>query len=53
MTDFDRFKLRRARRVRNIVRSITYYRLRKQAKKEGKLDVNLKPKPKTADAEKK
>jgi hypothetical protein len=34
MTDFDRFKLRKARQIRNKIRTLTYYRLRKRAAKE-------------------
>ncbi|PSN31595.1 60S ribosomal protein L14 [Blattella germanica] len=34
MTDFDRFKLRKARQVRNKVRTIAYYKLKKTAAKE-------------------
>jgi hypothetical protein len=34
MTDFDRFKLRKARQIRNKIRTLAYYRLKKRAAKE-------------------
>jgi hypothetical protein len=34
MADFDRFKLRKARQIRNKIRTLAYYRLRKRAGKE-------------------
>lgn len=34
MTDFDRFKLRKARQIRNKIRTLAYYRLKKRAAKD-------------------
>jgi hypothetical protein len=34
MTDFDRFKLRKARQLRNKIRTLAYYRLKNKAAKE-------------------
>lgn len=34
MTDFDRFKLRKARQIRNKIRTVAYYRLKKRAAKD-------------------
>ncbi|XP_066998422.1 large ribosomal subunit protein eL14 [Anabrus simplex] len=55
MNDFDRFKLRKARQLRNKIRSQAYYRLKKRASKEGTLygrkkqtqgkEQKAKPKP--------
>lgn len=37
MTDFDRFKLRKARSTRNKIRTDAYYRLKKVASVDGTL----------------
>jgi hypothetical protein len=34
MTDFDRFKLRKVRQIRNKIRTLTYYRLKKRSAKD-------------------
>ncbi|XP_058799592.1 large ribosomal subunit protein eL14-like [Phymastichus coffea] len=34
LSDFDRFKLRRAKRTRNALRTSTFFRIKKKAKKE-------------------
>lgn len=61
LTDFDRFKLRRARERRNKVRSLAYYKLKKAASRNGTLygkkkmakgGDKPKPKPKKAKQEK-
>lgn len=44
MTDFDRFKLRKAKQIRNRIRSAVYYKLKKKATKEGTLYTKKKSK---------
>jgi hypothetical protein len=44
MTDFDRFKLRKARQIRNKIRTLAYYRLKKRATKERAKKSTLKKK---------
>ncbi|XP_018333842.1 60S ribosomal protein L14 [Agrilus planipennis] len=62
LTDFDRFKLRRAKSVRNKIRTEAYYRLKKVASRDGTLygkkkmpksGAKPKPKPKKEKAPKK
>lgn len=48
MTDFDRFKLRRARSRRNHIRSATFLSLRKAASRNGSL-YGKKKMPKGGD----
>ncbi|XP_049813293.1 60S ribosomal protein L14 [Schistocerca nitens] len=60
MTDFDRFKLRKAKQLRNKVRSLAYYKLKKKATRAGTLygkkkskDAKKEKKPKSKPAPKK
>lgn len=53
MSDFDRFKLRKARQRRNKIRTEAFYRIRKAASRDGTLygkkciaKSKVKPKPK-------
>lgn len=55
MSDFDRFKLRKARQRRNKVRTEAFYRIRKAASRDGSLfgkkciaKSKVKPRPKAA-----
>ncbi|XP_069674399.1 large ribosomal subunit protein eL14 isoform X2 [Periplaneta americana] len=59
MTDFDRFKLRKARQIRNKIRTVAYYRLKKRSakdkmkKKSGEKNVKKESKEKKAAPKKK
>ncbi|KAJ9581975.1 hypothetical protein L9F63_003665 [Diploptera punctata] len=56
MTDFDRFKLRKARQMRNKIRTVAYYKLKRSAVKEkAKTDdkKSKKVQPKQKEAPKK
>lgn len=59
MSDFDRFKLRKARQRRNKIRSEAFFRIRKAAARDGSLfgkksiaKSKVKPRPKPQKATK-